>query len=74
MVYTELAQKRQHFTWHQRTWHFTWHQRTKERYQYTTSVDINNTHCKTIQSLIQNHTRHARSESAREQRIAIYKS
>ena len=28
---------------------------TKERYQHTTSVDINNTRCKRIQSLIQNH-------------------
>ena len=33
----------------------TSHARTKERYQHTTSVDINNTHYKRIQSLIQNH-------------------
>ena len=42
--------------------------------QYTTSVDINNTRYERIQSLIQNHMRHVRSESAREQRIALYKS
>ena len=29
---------------------------------------------KRIQSLVQNHMRHVRSESAREQRIALYKS
>ena len=45
-----------------------------ELYQYTPSVDINNTHYKRIQSLIQNHMRHVRIESAREQRIALYKS
>ena len=53
---------------------------TKERYQYTTSVDINNTRYKKkekkkrIQSLNQNHMQHVRSESAREQRIVLYKS
>ena len=47
---------------------------TKECYQYTISVDINNTRYERIQSLIQNHMRHVRSESAREQRIALYKS
>ena len=46
---------------------------TTERHQYTTSVDINNTRYERIQSLIQNHMRHVRSESAREQRIALYK-
>ena len=51
----------------------TSHATTKERYQYTTSVNINNTRYKRIQSLIQNHTRHVRSESAREQRIELYK-
>ena len=51
----------------------TSHATTKERYQYTTSVDINMRY-KRIQSLIQNHMRHVRSESAREQRIALYKS
>ena len=39
----------------------------------TTSVDIN-TRCNSIQSLVQNHLRHVRSESAREQRIELYKS
>ena len=52
----------------------TSHATTKERYQYTTSVDINNTRYKRIQSLIQNHMRHVRIESAREKRIALYKS
>ena len=33
----------------------TSHATTTERYQYTTSVDINNTRYKRIQSLIQNH-------------------
>ena len=51
----------------------TSHATTKERYQYTTSVDINNTRYKRIQSLIQNHMRHVHSESAREQRITLYK-
>ena len=44
----------------------TSHATTKERYQYTTSVDINNTRYKRIQSLIQNHMQHVRSESARD--------
>jgi len=39
---------------------------TTERCQYTTSVGINNTRYKRIQSLIQNHMRHVRSESARD--------
>ena len=52
----------------------TSHATTKERYQYTTSVDINNTRYKRMQSLIQNHMQHVRSESAREQRTALYKS
>ena len=43
-------------------------------YQYTTSVDINNKRYKRTQSVVQNHMRHVRSESAREQRIALYKS
>jgi len=47
---------------------------TKERYQYTTSVDINNTRYERIELLIQNHMQHVRSESAREQRIALYES
>ena len=52
----------------------TSHATTKEHYQYTTSEHINNTRYKRIQSLIQNHMRHVRIESAREQRIALYKS
>ena len=35
---------------------------------------INNTRYKRIQSLIHNHMRRVRSESTREQRIALYKS
>ena len=52
----------------------TSHATTKERYQYTISMDINNTPYKWIQSLIQNHMKHVRGESAREQRIVLYKS
>ena len=57
----------------------TSHATTTEHYQYTTSVDINNTRYKKKkekkgQSLIQNHMRHVRSESAPEQRRALYKS
>ena len=52
----------------------TSHATTKERYQYTTPVDINDTRYERLLSLIQNHMRHVRSESAREQRIALYKS
>ena len=44
----------------------TSHATTTERYQYTTSVYINNMRCKRIQSLIQKHMRHVRSESARD--------
>ena len=44
-----------------------------ERYQYTTSVDINNARYKRIQSLIQNQMQHVRSESAGKQRIALHK-
>ena len=51
----------------------TGHATASERYQYTTSVDINNTQYKRIQSFIQNHMRHVHIESAREQRIALYK-
>ena len=43
------------------------HATTKEHYQYTTSMRY-----KRIQSLIQDHMRPVRSESAREQRIALY--
>ena len=52
----------------------TSHATTTERYQYTTSVDINNMHYKMIQPLFQNHVRHVHSESAREHRIALYKN
>ena len=45
----------------------TSHATSTERYQYTTSVDINNTRYKRIQSLIQ-------EPHAREQRIALYKN
>ena len=46
----------------------TSHARTKERYQYTTSVDINDTRYKRIQSLIQNRMRHVSLLESREQR------
>ena len=52
----------------------TSHATTEKRYQYITSVNSKNTCYKRIQSLIQNHMRHVHSESAREQRIALYKS
>ena len=52
----------------------TSHATLKERYQYTTSMDINNTRYERTQSLIQNHMRHVRIESAREHRITLYKS
>ena len=51
--------------------HGTSHATTKECYQYTTSVDINNTHYKKRYS---HSFRITCSESAREQRIALYKS
>ena len=49
----------------------TSHATSTERYQNTTLVDINNTRYKRIQSFIQNHMRHVRSESAREQTKAM---
>ena len=52
----------------------TSHATTKERYQYTTLVDIKNSGYERMQSLIQNHMRQERSESAREQRIALFKN
>ena len=50
------------------------HVRTKQHCKYTTSVDIKKTCHKRIQSLIQNHMGHDHSESALEQRLALYKS
>ena len=44
----------------------TSHTTTKERYEYTTSMNINNTRYKRMQSLIQIHMQHVRIESARE--------
>ena len=52
----------------------TFSSNAEECYKYTTSMDINNTCYKRLQSLIQNHMRHVRSESAQEQRIVLYKS
>ena len=52
----------------------TSHATGKQRCQYTTSVDIKGTLYKRIQSLTENHIQHERSESAREQRTALYKS
>ena len=51
----------------------TSHATTTGRYQYTTTVGIDNTRYNRIQSLIQNHMRHVRSESAREQITELYK-
>ena len=52
----------------------TSHAAATKRYQYTTSVDINNTRYK--KDTVTHSESHAnvRSESAREQRIALYKS
>ena len=44
---------------------------TTERYQYTTSMDINNTCYKRIQSLIQNHMWHAHWVCSRAENITI---
>ena len=46
----------------------TSHATATERYQYTTSVDINNTRYKRIQSLIQNHMCALSLLESREQR------
>ena len=51
----------------------TSHATSTEHYQYTTSVDINNTRYKRIVTHSESHASE-RSESAREQRIALYKS
>ena len=59
MVYTELAPRRQQFHVAPAT------QQPNSAVNYTISVDIKNTRYKWTQSLIQNHMRHERSESAR---------
>ena len=51
----------------------TSHATIKERYQYTTSVDIENARYERIHSLIQNNKRHERSKSVREKMIDLYK-
>ena len=51
----------------------TSHVQTKQRCKYTTSVDIHNALYKKLQTLILNHMRQERTESTREQRIALYK-
>ena len=51
----------------------TSHATSTERYQYTVSVDIHNTRYKRIVTHSESHASE-RSESAREQRIALYKS
>ena len=68
MVYTELAPRRQQFHVAPAM------QQPNSAVNYAISVDIKNTRYERIQSLIQNRMRHERSESAREQRTAIYKS
>ena len=65
MVYTELAPRRQHFTWHQPCNN----QRVLPVHHFR-----GYTRYKRIQSLIQNHMRYVRSESAREQRPALLKA
>ena len=51
----------------------TSHVTTKQRFKYTTSMDIQKPAIKRQQSLIQNYLRQERSESARQQRTALYK-
>ena len=58
---TELSPRRQQF-----------HVAPACNNQTALSVNIKNTRYERLKPLIQNHTRHKRSESAREQRIAIY--
>ena len=52
----------------------TSHATTTERYQYITSVDINNTRYKKDTVIHSESHANVRSESVREQRIALYKS
>ena len=56
----------------------TSHVTTKQRCKYTTWVDIQNALCKkkkkTRRSVAYNHMQQEGSESAQEQRIALYKS
>ena len=53
----------------------TSHATSTERYQYTTSVDINNTRYTEKDTVIHSESdANVRSEAAREQRIALYKS
>ena len=54
----------------------TSHVTTKQSCKYTTWVDIQNALCtqKTRRSVVYNHMQQEGSESAREQRIALYKS
>ena len=68
MMYTELAPRRQQFHVAPAM------QQANSAVNYTISVDIKNTRYKRTQSLIQNHVRHERTESAREQRTVLYKS
>ena len=54
----------------------TSHVTTKQHCQYTTSVDMEKTRCKKIQSRIQNYTRHEHTERALPEsiyRTALYK-
>ena len=66
-MYTERAPRRQQFYLAPAI------QQQKQRCQYTTSVDTENTRYERLQSLIQNHIRQECSLSARERRIAPYK-
>ena len=47
-------------------------QKTKERYHYTTSIDVKNTRYE--KDTVTHSKSHVRSESAREQRITLYGS
>ena len=67
MVYTELAPRQQQF-------HVAQAMQHQPITEHITSVDIKNTRINRIQSLIQNHMQHVRSESARKQRITLSKS
>ena len=68
MVYTDLAPRRQRFHVAPAT------QQPNTAVKYSTSVAIKNARYTRLQSFIQNHRRHKRTESARQQRIALYKN
>ena len=61
----------QNLRWDGSISHGTSHATTRECYQHTISVDINNTHQERIQSLVQDHMRHVHSVCSRAVNSAI---